>query len=63
MGRVGESLIEIGRELYREGAANSNFLPPLRYGGSREVLSQRISEIWLECMELGGHTCMVVLAQ
>ena len=28
MGRVGESLIEIRRELYREGAANSNALPP-----------------------------------
>ena len=28
MGRVWESLIEIGRELYREGAANSNTLLP-----------------------------------
>ena len=28
MGMVGESLIPMGRELYRDGATNSNILPP-----------------------------------
>ena len=28
MRRVGESLIAVGRELYREGATNSNILLP-----------------------------------
>ena len=58
IGRKGDSLIEIWRELYRVEAANLNVLTPYMFGQMQGITSSFESEDW---RDLGGVRYMGVL--